>query len=238
MEIPAQASRNNALLVRKRARAQRPRPSRARPDQARAAEVTASKAPPGSSATRPRVRSPVPVVAPPPAREHARRWISRPGGSQKRALPAASRPSSLEEPGSGSQCGSAIWRRLFPGLRRGALPPFRTFQRHRGGRGRLYALSQKGGTQDSSSAEFPRGKGFAVTLSGNGWSPEGERTSRGRKPAFFRLFKPWRHSSCPLWFCFFVSAFLGSVLRFFTRRGPRSSMSRFAERRLYFVAFP
>lgn len=39
-------------------------------------------------------------------------------------------------------------------------------------------------------ADFPRGKGFVVTLSGNGWSPEGERTSNGRKPASFRLFKP------------------------------------------------
>lgn len=64
------------------ARAQRPRPSHARPDQARAAEVTAFKAPPGSSATRPRVRSPVPVVAPPPRGNTPEGWISRSGGSQ------------------------------------------------------------------------------------------------------------------------------------------------------------
>lgn len=120
--------------------------------------------------------------------EHACRLDIREGRLAERVLPVASLPSSLEAQalalGAVAPSGA-----VFLSLRRGAFPPFRTFQR-RCGRGRLYALRQKGGTQGSASAEFPRGKGFAVTLSGNGWSPEGEGTSSGRKPAFSRLFKP------------------------------------------------
>lgn len=79
MEKWGQASSNNALLMRKRAR--RPRPSRSRQDQARASEVRPSKAPPCSSARRPRVRSPVPVVAPPSRGNTPEGWISGTGGN-------------------------------------------------------------------------------------------------------------------------------------------------------------
>lgn len=78
MEKTAHGSSNNALLMRKRAR--RPRPSRSHQDQARASEVRTSKAPPCSSARRPRIRSPVPVVAPPSRGNTPEGWISGTGG--------------------------------------------------------------------------------------------------------------------------------------------------------------
>lgn len=99
---------------------------------------------------------------------------------------------------------------MFLSPRRGALPPFRTFQRHRG-RGWLYALRQKGGTQDSSSAEFPRGKGFTVTLSGNGWSPDLKREEAG----FFSVFSSPSNTvpaPCRSAFCFLISGRLSLVL--------------------------
>lgn len=58
----------------------RPRPSRSRQDLARAAEVRTSKAPSCSSATRSRVHSPVPVVAPPSRGNTPEGWISGTGG--------------------------------------------------------------------------------------------------------------------------------------------------------------
>ncbi|XP_036028373.1 MICAL-like protein 1 [Onychomys torridus] len=90
----AQAFRTNALLVRRRA--PRPRPSRSRQDPARASEVRDFKAPPCSSAPRPRVPRPVPVAAPPPRGNTPEGLISGTGGWLKRALPVVPLPISLE----------------------------------------------------------------------------------------------------------------------------------------------
>lgn len=219
-----------------RAPARRPRPSRARPDQARAAEVTASKAPPGSSATRPRVRSPVPVVAPPPRGNTLEGWISGPGGSRSPHFRWCLSPAPLR-------------RRFWLSVRQRHLAP----SVPRTAEGRASSLQNI--------PETPRRPGQALCAPPEGrdprlllhrvparegfcgyperkWLESGAGTDLTREETgLFPSFQVLATQFLPHWLSFFVSSFLGTVLRFFTRRGPRSSMSRFAERRLYFVAF-